>query len=50
MAAKSFSNTYGSVIFEYDEAYGLGTNLSHMHNIVLIYKNLVFVLSCVSVL
>jgi hypothetical protein len=40
IATRRFSNTYGSVIFEYDWACDVGTNLSHMYNIVLIYTNL----------
>jgi len=42
--------SYGSIIFEYDEVCGLETNLSRMHNIFLIYTNLVLVLSCVTAL
>ena len=41
--------SYGSVLFEYDEERGLETNLSRMHNLILIYTNLGLVLSCVSV-
>ena len=40
IATRRVFSTCGSVICEYSEACGLGTNLNHMYNIVLIYTNL----------